>query len=96
MILHAVVVIHAIDSFKNHRCVGIYTDSNVAYEDVTTNAMFIRDDEYDYALIESFDSDVPYGGIITPDNQKWFKWELDRFVQIDIPERFFNIAGWAF
>ena len=81
---------------SDSRCIGIYTDVNLATEAVLNNyGDMYEEGWYPLAVIEAKDSDVVYAGFL--DEQHWFEWDKEKcgYQPIPRPERFERICGWG-
>lgn len=72
------------------RCIGIYTELEIANEAVLENyGDMYEEGYYPWAIIEALESDSVYG---IPDKieQYWFEWlvEKEGYQAIETPERF--------
>lgn len=82
--------------FPNSRCIGIYTNVDLATEAVLNNyGDMYEEGWYPWVVIESKISDVVYAG--SEDEQLWFEWDKDKggYRPILRPERFDQISGWG-
>jgi hypothetical protein len=87
--IYTVTVLTDIDT---RRLVAMCTAIQSAMDIVETNEMDIREDEYQYAVIERVATDIAYG---MPHNpwMAWYSWDGQRYVAIAPPPHFKHIIN---
>jgi hypothetical protein len=93
MKLYPVITIEK-DSYHD-RCVGVFTKLDIAQSIIEHNDCDIHETNYEYAVIEEKETDTLYPS----GKQYWYQWsgdnETGKYVPVDCPEKYKNIAGFG-
>lgn len=86
MNLYVITVIKEQDNMiVDHRTVGIFTNLNRAEASIKNNHMDIWEAYYNYACVETINSDEIYS---LPEEQKFFKFNIDKMMYESCDNRF--------
>jgi hypothetical protein len=88
-IIYFVIMKETLEDFKTHT-VGWFVNVNDAIEFVKNNLLDIREDCYNYAIIEKSNEGV-YN--FNENSQIWFKYNNEKFKMIKMPKKFKNVLG---
>jgi hypothetical protein len=78
--------------FRASRCFGYFLTEDEAYANVENNSGdFNEEGYYDLIIVERFKPGVfPVGEVL-----RWYRFEIDKWIQIDPPKEYERIVNWA-